>query len=38
MDQGEICSPNRVARLTKMADIEAQIGYKRRPRSYGGKA
>ena len=37
MDQGETCCPNRVARLTKMAGIKAQIGYKRRPRSYGGK-
>jgi putative transposase len=37
MDQGETCCPNRVARLTKMAGIKAQIGYKRLPRSYGGK-
>lgn len=37
MDQGETCCPNRVARLAKMAGIKSQIGYKRRPRSYGGK-
>lgn len=37
MDQGETCCPNRAARLAKMAGIKAQIGYKRRPRSYGGK-
>ena len=36
-DQGERCSPNRVARLTKLAEIKAQIGYKRRPGRYGGK-
>jgi len=36
-DQGERCSPNRVARLTKLAGIKAQIGYKRRPGRYGGK-
>ena len=33
---GESCSPNRVARLAKTADIKAQIGYKRRPRIVGG--
>ena len=37
LDQGESCRPNRVARLTKLAGIKAQIGYKRRPGSYGGK-
>lgn len=37
LEQGEACSPNRVARLTKIAGIRAQIGYKRRPGSYGGK-
>lgn len=37
MDQGETCCPNRVARLAKLAGIRAQIGYKRRPGSYGGK-
>ena len=36
-DQGERCSPNRVARLTNLAGIKAQIGYKRRPSRYGGK-
>ena len=36
-DQGEICSPNRVARLARSAGIRAQIGYKRRPGKYGGK-
>ena len=36
-DQGETCSPNRVARLTKMAGIKAQIGYKRRVGIYAGK-
>ena len=28
LDQGEICCPNRVARLTRLAGIKAQIGYK----------
>lgn len=37
MDQGETCCPNRVARLAKLAGIRAQIGYKRRPGTYGGK-
>jgi putative transposase len=37
LDQGEICCPNRVARLARMAGIKAQIGYKRRPGIYGGK-
>jgi putative transposase len=36
-DQGEVCCPNRVARLTRMAGIKAQIGYKRRLGTYGGK-
>jgi len=36
-DQGERCSPNRVARLTRLAGSMARIGYKRRPGSYGGK-
>src|SRR5665213_588646 len=36
-DQGETCCPNRVARLTKLAGIKAQIGYKRRGGTYGGK-
>ncbi len=37
LDQGETCCPNRVARLASLAGIKAQIGYKRRPSSYGGK-
>ena len=37
LDQGEICCPNRVARLTRIAGIKAQIGYKRRPGIYGGR-
>ena len=37
IDQGESICPNRVARLTQLAGIRAQIGYKRRPASYGGK-
>lgn len=37
LDQGEMCCPNRVARLTHLAGIKAQIGYKRRPGIYGGR-
>ena len=37
LDQGEVCSPNRVARLASLAGIKAQIGYKRRPGQYGGR-
>jgi len=37
LDQGETCCPNRVARLASLAGIRAQIGYKRRPGSHGGK-
>jgi putative transposase len=37
LDQGETCCPNRVARLAGLAGIKAQIGYKRRPGTYGGK-
>jgi putative transposase len=37
LDQGERCCPNRVARLARQAAIKAQIGYKRRPGSYGGR-
>ena len=37
LDQGETCCPNRIARLVNLAGIKAQIGYKRRPGSYGGK-
>lgn len=36
-DQGEVCSPNRVARLANLAGIKAHIGYKRRPGHSGGK-
>lgn len=36
-DQGEICCPNRVARLARMAGIKAQIGYKRSLGIYCGK-
>lgn len=36
-DQGERCSPNRVARLTTLAGIKVEIGCKRRPGRYGGK-
>ena len=32
-----MCCPNRVARLTRLAGIKAQIGYKRRPGIYGGR-
>jgi len=35
-DQGEDCSPNRVARLASLAGIRAQLGYRRRPGKYGG--
>ncbi|ADZ68958.1 Integrase catalytic region [Polymorphum gilvum SL003B-26A1] len=37
LDQGETSCANRIARLAKLAGIKAQIGYKRRPGSYGGK-
>ena len=37
LDQGETCCLNRVARLARQAGIKAQIGYKRRPGTYGGK-
>ena len=37
LDQGETCCPNRVARLTSLAGIKAQIGYNRRPGSSGGR-
>lgn len=36
VDQGETSCPNRIARLTRLAGMKAQIGYKRRPGSYGG--
>ena len=37
VDMGENCCPNRVARLARLAGIRAQIGYKRRPGTYGGR-
>ena len=37
LELGESICPNRVARLAQLAGIKAQIGYKRRPGSYGGK-
>jgi putative transposase len=37
LEQGEMSCPNRIARLARLAGIKAQIGYKRRPGSYGGK-
>lgn len=37
LDQGETSCPNRIARLARLAGIKAEIGYKRRPGSYGGK-
>lgn len=33
---GESLSPNRTARLMRDAELKAQIGYKRKPGSYGG--
>ena len=36
-DQGERVSENRVARLSSLAGIAAQVGYRRRPGRYGGK-
>ncbi len=35
---GETCSPNRIARLANKASIKAQVGYKRRPGTYGGSS
>ena len=37
IDMGETLSENRVARLARFADIQAQIGYKKKPGVYGGK-
>ena len=34
---GEPCCPNRVARLARIAGVKAQIGYRRRPGTYGSK-
>ena len=35
-DMGEDISPNRAWRLARLAGITAQIGYKKKPGSYGG--
>jgi putative transposase len=35
-DMGEDISPNRAWRLARLAGIRAQIGYKKKPGSYGG--
>ena len=35
-DLGEDICPNRAWRLARLAGIRAQIGYKRKPGSYGG--
>ena len=37
LDHGETSYPNWAARLTRIAGIKAQIGYKRRPGIYGGR-
>ena len=37
LDQGKQCCSNRVAHLARQAGFKAQVGYKRRPGSYGGK-
>ncbi|GAA6206752.1 hypothetical protein NBRC116601_00450 [Cognatishimia sp. WU-CL00825] len=37
VEQGETSCPNRVARLTRLAGIRAQIGYKRKPGKYSGR-
>tara|TARA_R110002110_G_scaffold85816_6_gene223967 strand:- start:6122 stop:6946 length:825 start_codon:yes stop_codon:yes gene_type:complete len=37
LDQGETICPNRVARLARQAGIKAEIGYRRRPCTYGGR-
>ena len=34
---GETVSENRVARLARLAGIQAQIGYKKKPGVFGGK-
>jgi hypothetical protein len=36
MDLGEDICPNRAWRLARLAGIRAQIGYKKKPGSYGG--
>ena len=37
IDMGETISENRVARLARLAGIQAQIAYKKKPGVYGGK-
>ena len=37
IDMGEAVSENRVARLARLAGVQAQIGYKKKPGIYGGK-
>ena len=37
IDMGEAVSENRVARLSRLAGIQAQIGYRKKPGQYGGK-
>ena len=37
IEQGETSCPNRIARLARLANIRAQIGYKRKPGSSGGR-
>jgi putative transposase len=37
INMGEAVSENRVARLARLAGIQAQIGYKKKPGVYGGK-
>ena len=37
IDMGEAVSENRVARLARLAGIQAHIGYKKKPGGYGGK-
>ncbi len=36
-DWGESCGENRVYRLMRLAKIQAQVGYRKRPGHYGGK-
>ena len=37
IEMGEVVSENRVARLARLAGIQAQIGYKKKPGQYSGK-
>ncbi len=37
IELGEDVSANRVARLARLAGIRAEIGYKKKPGTYGGK-